>query len=902
MEKTRHLFLVALLALIATALPAKINAATVDVINVSATSNANQKAEVDLLLKVSGPITLNGFTDNSVPAYNTSTGELRLKKTIDPKMQGVGNIAGHVESIKDEGHTLAWLTATSKTLESVDVNGSTTLESLSFDYCPLLKTIDCSNTQMSSIYITGDNNVETLIANNTHAIEAMWLRKWYSLKTLKMNNCEELIYLPLPTGTMNAGQITPQGLSALPLEKIEVSNNPNLSGIEIGGSTGLKEIIASNNKITNLEIGSLVGLETLNISKNPIEGIGLSNAVNLKKLECDETNISNLGLKDCPNLKILKARKMPKLTTLDLGGLKNIEDVDCNESAVTDIKVTGCDGLKTLFCDKTPIKAINVSGLKALTNLSLAGTKNLTDVNVAGCSSLANLDCLGSLKLTRLDMSNLPELKKIESPECGLKELIVDNCPKLTEINCSINELQKLVLPKLPSLRILNCASNKNLKKFEIKNCINLEELNCSKTELTDLNVDNMKQLKKVNASNSPIATFKAKGCPKLESVDLNHTQLGSLDISESNVRVATVDESKLNIIKAKNCKKLTTLSCKANVNLKEIELAGCTNLEDLDCERTAVRNLVCKNSKLKKISVKGCDNLVSMDLDHNELGSLNIEESNIQELSINENLIKFITFKKCPKLKTLSCTHNAQLTQLNLSEAPAIQKLNIAHTGVKQLDVKGLPLLEELNADNTKLISLDITESNIRVATINESLLESINFKKCPKLTKVSFNGNAKLMKANLEGCTKLEHFEGAKNPVKFYNFSGMDNLSHVSIYDCDINEASMRKVVATLVDRKGNEPGYFLVFSKRVADKNVFTPEHIKMLNKLNWKSYYINLDDSIVLYEGSIAGVNDVAVDGVATVKAIYTLDGRRISRMQPGINILMMSDGKTLKVMK
>ena len=59
---------------------------------------------------------------------------------------------------------------------------------------------------------------------------------------------------------------------------------------------------------------------------------------------------------------------------------------------------------------------------------------------------------------------------------------------------------------------------------------------------------------------------------------------------------------------------------------------------------------------------------------------------------------------------------------------------------------------------------------------------------------------------------------------------------------------------------------------------------------------------MDAYIVLYEGSTAGVNDVAVDGVATVKAIYTLDGRRISRMQPGINILMMSDGKTLKVMK
>lgn len=266
MEKTRHLFLVALLALIATALPAKINAATVDVINVSASSNASQKAEVDLLLKVSGPITLTGFTDNSVPAYNTNTGELRLKKTIDPKMQGVGNIAGHVESIKDEGHTLAWLTATSRTLKSVDVNGSTNLEALSFHECLHLKTIDCSNTLIRSIHIEGDNNVEMLIANNTQAIEAMWLREWYSLKTLKMNNCKYLIYLPLPIRIMNAGQITPQGSSALPLEKIEVSNNPKLANIEIGGSTGLKEIIASNNKITNLEIGSLASLETLNLS------------------------------------------------------------------------------------------------------------------------------------------------------------------------------------------------------------------------------------------------------------------------------------------------------------------------------------------------------------------------------------------------------------------------------------------------------------------------------------------------------------------------------------------------------------------------------------------------------------------------------------------------------------
>ena len=48
--------------------------------------------------------------------------------------------------------------------------------------------------------------------------------------------------------------------------------------------------------------------------------------------------------------------------------------------------------------------------------------------------------------------------------------------------------------------------------------------------------------------------------------------------------------------------------------------------------------------------------------------------------------------------------------------------------------------------------------------------------------------------------------------------------------------------------------------------------------------------------------VTGINDVLTVDNTKVEAVYSADGKRLSAMQKGLNIVKLSDGKTLKVVK
>ena len=59
--------------------------------------------------------------------------------------------------------------------------------------------------------------------------------------------------------------------------------------------------------------------------------------------------------------------------------------------------------------------------------------------------------------------------------------------------------------------------------------------------------------------------------------------------------------------------------------------------------------------------------------------------------------------------------------------------------------------------------------------------------------------------------------------------------------------------------------------------------------------WKKFY-NIEEVLV------SSVDDIKTVEQATVVGIYTIDGKRVSEMQNGINIVRMSDGTTQKIIK
>ena len=135
-------------------------------------------------------------------------------------------------------------------------------------------------------------------------------------------------------------------------------------------------------------------------------------------------------------------------------------------------------------------------------------------------------------------------------------------------------------------------------------------------------------------------------------------------------------------------------------------------------------------------------------------------------------------------------------------------------------------------------------------------------------------------------------------------YSFYKMENLEHLDLPSTlkylEADGISATSALTTVIYR-AVEPVYFrepcLSF---IQNATVYVPaeslEDYK-ITKTNWKNAkeFRAIDDAVLQVEGVKQTAN-------ATVTAIYTPDGKKVSTMQRGINIVRYSDGTMCKVVR
>jgi hypothetical protein len=115
------------------------------------------------------------------------------------------------------------------------------------------------------------------------------------------------------------------------------------------------------------------------------------------------------------------------------------------------------------------------------------------------------------------------------------------------------------------------------------------------------------------------------------------------------------------------------------------------------------------------------------------------------------------------------------------------------------------------------------------------------------------------------------------------------------------------MDALIASLPDRTGAEKaGKFVVVSDMETDanRNICTTTQVAAAKAKNWGSYNRNGGNSFIDYAGisDPTGIEDVQNNDDEVPTAIYDVSGRRIPQMQRGVNIVRMSNGKTIKIKK
>ena len=306
----------------------------------------------------------------------------------------------------------------------------------------------------------------------------------------------------------------------------------------------------------------------------------------------------------------------------------------------------------------------------------------------------------------------------------GGQPIDLADCHSLEEVY--VWSLKSLNIKEFPLLKALSFGGSLDLKEFDLSNNTALKYLNINYAKIENI----------IFGDNS-----------NLEELRLNGIRgyAGDLDLS--------------------NCKTLKSISINFNFNaspnFNEINLSGCTSLEDLyiwDTEFkslnlsgcSALPKIDCVRNKMTKINLEGCSGLESLYCLRNELVELDVEQS--------------------PKLKELDCSYN-KLTSLK-ANAANLSVIDCKNNNFTNLDFKNYKNLKTLSYDGWYNSSLDISgcislESLDCIGGGDNRRMSELNVKDCKSLKVISCQNNRLTEILNIKDCTSLKELYCQSNMI---------------------------------------------------------------------------------------------------------------------------------------
>ena len=537
---------------------------------------------------------------------------------------------------------------------------------------------------------------------------------------------------------------------------IDLSQNTNLTFLEIKGNDNLTTIdISQNTKLQELNITD-GALTKLDISKNPL----------VTKLFCyNNLNLTVLNLKGRADQAAFESNNSfnssPKLSCIEVDDIDYATTNWLNKDATASYYTAGCPS--TIIPDLNFEQALVNNGYddvidgKVLTS-NIAGLTEFNSYSINDFTGIQDFKALESLNViysnaTSINLSTLTHLKSLELYGNGLNTIDLSNNLELTNLNLgnsgnlkTLDVSVNIALIRLQAngykLATLDLSHNSVLTDISLgEGLINLNIANGNNHNVTNFWAANCSQLFCVKVDNIAITqttvgegedirfiwqtytdedgnhntTFSETGCTQYTAIpDAAFEQL----LIDNNIDSGVVDGKVLtNEINA-----LTSLSVDGSTisdftglqdftSLTSLELVNNVNLTQLDLSKnTQLTNVDCRNNNLENINVSKNTELLYLVLSNNALINLDVTKNT--------------------KLTGLHCVGN-QFKSLDVSQNTILTTLDLGNNSLSTLDVSSNPELRYLNCYSNKLITLDLS-ANTQLTNINcqNNQLKSVNLK----------------------------------------------------------------------------------------------------------------------------------------------------------------------------
>lgn len=205
------------------------------------------------------------------------------------------------------------------------------------------------------------------------------------------------------------------------------------------------------------------------------------------------------------------------------------------------------------------------------------------------------------------------------------------------------------------------------------------------------------------------------------------------------------------------------------------------------------------QNTALKEVSCSGNQYLTSLTLNSAVLEKLYVDHTDITQLDLSQfpalnylnceyNGLSELDLKNNTALKSLHCNNN-DLTELDLTENVNLTTVDCSNNDLTELDLKGNDMLKNLNCSNNSIKSLDLTGCvALYGLDCYDNYMKELILAGCVKLNGLNCQNN-KIGVLDLSDCTALKTLYCAKNKLLALDVSGCN----ISSLDCDPQQAEL-------------------------------------------------------------------------------------------------------------
>lgn len=288
------------------------------------------------------------------------------------------------------------------------------------------------------------------------------------------------------------------------------ANNNSISIISINKNTKLERVNLENNQIPRIKLEGLVNLIDIRLNGNAkIASLDLKGVDALQMLDVSETRVTSITN---ANFSQLKGINLSGAEGFDFNVLKDarlLENLGMAGSKVSTVDLKRHPMLMTLWAPNCELEQLDFSGNPELRQVMLNYNKlrmadfsknmkinhihlennNLEALKLPAGSPLKTLNVSGVKTLTSIDVSQQPKLRALQIDGVEITSLDLSANENLMELTMSETAIKELNLSKAPMLNTLNVAGCKQLTKLDLSGCAELSTLYCGKSGLTELDL-----------------------------------------------------------------------------------------------------------------------------------------------------------------------------------------------------------------------------------------------------------------------------------------------------------------------------------------------------------------------------------------------------------------------------